>query len=200
MEYPSILKPKTLKEVVEKIPKIGVPTRFSGEYLRTLGYKSSNDRPVISILKFIGFIDSSETPTEKYKSYRGKDGKVVLARAIKSGYLELFNLYPDAHRKDVESLNHFFATKTSAGERSLQAMVQTFRTLCSLAEFESVDGEQEQAEEAEKFPRIMGKSDRTNSGTTVLPININIELQIPATNDADVYEKFFTALKKHLLS
>jgi hypothetical protein len=33
-----------------------------------------------------------------------------------------------------------------------------------------------------------------------MTVNINIQLQIPATDKADVYDSFFAAMKKHLLS
>jgi hypothetical protein len=31
-------------------------------------------------------------------------------------------------------------------------------------------------------------------------VNVNIRLELPATQDADVYDKIFESLKKHILS
>jgi hypothetical protein len=33
-----------------------------------------------------------------------------------------------------------------------------------------------------------------------MTVNINIQLQIPATDKAETYDSFFAAMKKHLLS
>ena len=70
-----------------KIPKTGTPKKFTQKHLISLGYKSQNDRKIISILKFIGFLASDGTPTEKYKEYKGTKKAVILASAIKSSYL-----------------------------------------------------------------------------------------------------------------
>ncbi len=202
MTYPTVLKTGALKDVFTKIVKTGVPTKFTVEHLKSLGYTSSNDQPIIAALKFIGFLDASGIPTDKYKSYRGKDGSIVLAQGIKTGYSDLFQLYPDADQKDEESLTHFFATKTNVGERALKAMVATFKALCSIADFQSdsngvakVDVDDVGVKNIEKKPAIVVPP--RNGG---VPININIELQVPATNDPEVYKNFFEAMKKYLLT
>ena len=38
------------------------------------------------------------------------------------------------------------------------------------------------------------------TGTRGVTININIQLQLPATEDATIYDSLFSALKKHLFS
>jgi hypothetical protein len=196
MEYPYTLKTGTLKEVFGKILSIGVPETFTIEHLKSLGYKSSNDYPIVKILKFIGFIDAGGKPTEKYRKYRSKD-KRVLADGIRNGYGDLFNLYPDANQKDDESLTNFFASKTDGGASTLGAMVGTFKALCSLAVFdnqtETMMQESVSNDKAKEIPIIT----KTSKNPVV---NINIELQIPPTNDPEIYKNFFEALKKYLLN
>ena len=79
----------------------------------------------------------------------------------------------------------------------------TFKTLCGLAAF---DGEA--PVELPVDQETPGARATTTPPATVIvtppsmppapAININIQLQLPATGDADVYEKLFAALKKHL--
>jgi len=88
-------------------------------------------------------------------------------------------------------------------ESTLGLIVSTFKTLCELADFEATKpAEAVSAEEVEKTPGTPPKrrssAETASSGVPV--VNINIQLQLPATDDATVYDKLFAALKKHLLS
>jgi hypothetical protein len=200
MSYPTVLKTGALKDIFSKIKSSGTPTAFTAKHLKSLGFTSSNDVPILSALKFIGFIDSSSKPTEKYTNYKGKDGGKILAKGIKNGYSELFALYPDAEKKDEESLMHFFATKTEVSESSRKVMIGTFKALCSLANFEPLGTDDEQ-ENTLPENQTSTKDTGFKSKTKLEPsVNINIELQMPATNDPEVYKNFFEAMKKYLLN
>jgi len=49
---------KSLPQMFEAIQKAQVPPRFTHDFLRTLGFKSTNDRAFINVLKGLGFLDS----------------------------------------------------------------------------------------------------------------------------------------------
>jgi len=108
-EYPYILNTGRLKSFLESIPKIGVPDKINTETLPRLGYKSSNDRPIIKILRFIDFIDTNGVPNQNYLNFRNASKhKIVMANAIRKAYSDLFKMYPDAYKKDDETLKNFF--------------------------------------------------------------------------------------------
>lgn len=195
MNYPTVLKTGALKDIFGKIKSTGTPSAFTTKHLRSLGFTSSNDVAILSALKFIGFIDSSGKPTEKYINYKGKEGSQILAGGIKIGYSELFDLYPDAEKKDDESLMYFFATKTEVSESSRKIMVGTFRALCSMGDFKPTTNEPT----TDKKIIEVSKDTIVTKGKLNPAVNINIELQIPATNDPEVYKNFFEAMKKYLL-
>jgi len=198
MTYPAIVKTGAMKEVFLKVKTTGTPEKFTAQHLKSLGYTSSNDVAILKALKIVGFINTDSKPTEKYKSYKGKDGPKILAEGIKTGYSELYQLYPDAEQKDEESLAHFFATKTDAGESTRKTMIATFKALCSMADFKSEKSYSESVDTppaAEKLKEVITSKNNLNPA-----VNINIELQIPATNDPEVYKNFFEAMKKHLLN
>jgi len=75
----------------------------------------------------------------------------------------------------------------------------TFKTLCELAGFQSLqETETQDVSDTEGTPTTkVTERIATSSGLTV---NINIQLQLPATENEEIYDKLFQALKKHLLS
>ena len=48
-----------------------------------------------------------------------------MANAIRKAYSDLFKMYPDAHKKDDETLKNFFRPTTKAGEQVVERMVDT---------------------------------------------------------------------------
>lgn len=197
IEYPYILNTGRLKSFIESIPKMGVPEKITTETLPKLGYKSKNDRPIVKILKFVEFIDENGIPTENYKDFRDTSkAKIIMANAVRKAYSELFALYPDAYGKDYETLKNFFRPTTKAGERVVEAMVNTFKTLCEFADFKAIISETRE--------EIKPKETETGKETFALPssvtINVNIQLTLPVTDNASVYEKIFKALREYILS
>jgi hypothetical protein len=202
-EFPYINNPASLRKFLEKIRTVGVPDKVSIVYLNSLGFKSTNDRPIIPILKFLEFVDSSGVPKPLWQQYRPKEtAGAVLAAAIRKAYGELFSTYPDAARKDNEALRNFFSTHTKVGEATLNLIVRTFKTLCEVGDFAAEPPELDSidlkalAADKEKGLTLTGKF-KTQTGPA---ININIQLQLQATEDPKVYDNFFAAMKKHLFT
>jgi hypothetical protein len=193
--------PGKLKELLQKIRTMGVPPKATNPWLQSIGFKSSNDSSMLPVLKQIGLIGHGGEPTQAWQEYRGKNHQSVLARCIKTGYADLFQTYPDAPTRSNTDLEHFFASKSKAGQVAINMTVNTFKTLCQLAEFGDI-GEVEVEEEADEREQVNvrkgGKQDskRRSTGST---ININIQLTLPETTDESVYEKLFAAMSKHLL-
>lgn len=197
------------KRFLDHVQKAGVPDRVTVKYLEKVGFKSKNDRYIIGILKFLGFVDSSGVPTKTWQAYRNKGtANATLGVAMRRGYADLFRTYPDAHRKDNEALRNFFSAQTSVADSTLGLIVTTFKTIAAMADFEGVAPVvDEDAQEATAAKLGAKPTDKTVGD--ILPahisparpaININIQLQLPATEDGGIYDKLFAALKKHLFS
>ena len=163
-KYPYILKTGSLKKFFEKIPSVGEPSKITQQYIVSLGFKSTNDRTIIKILKSLGFLDDSGAPTTLYKKYRdkSKSGK-VLGAAIRKLYAPVFQQYPDAQNKDHATLQNYFSTHTGLSETTVKFIVSTFKALCAI-------GDVEKGEEGEEF--VTG-SDKLN--------------QSPVSDDASTY-------------
>ena len=138
--YPYHVNTANVKRFLEHIPSAGVPDKVTARHLESVGFKSTNDRAIIGILKFIGFLSSSGNPTELWRAYRNKSqSQKVLAAALRKAYSTLFTTYPDANRKDNEALRNFFSSHTSVSESTMNLMVRTFKTMSDMADFSSAD-------------------------------------------------------------
>ncbi|TKJ32208.1 hypothetical protein CEE39_06115 [bacterium (candidate division B38) B3_B38] len=198
-EFPYTLAPKNLLRFLSHIQKAGVPTeKVTNEYLTKSGFNSPNDKAIPKILEFIGFLDSSRMPTQLWKNYKDKSrAKIVLADNIMKAYSDLFTTHPDAYKKDRESLYNYFSAKTGLGDRAVNAMVKTFNALCDRGDFEAFAKAAVKETPMEKPETAI----KERPGIArVETLNINIQLQLPATADESIYEKIFAALKKHLMT
>lgn len=204
-EFPYVPTTGKLKQFLTTIQSAGVPPKVDLSLLSTLGFKSSNDRRFIGVLKAIDFVDSSGVPTEKWKQFRNKsEAPRVLASAIVSSpaYSGLFQMYPDAHRKDQEALRNYFSGRTSHSAETVGDIVNTFRALCDLADFDTARSEAQtpvaglvnEREGRSPVAQVIGPAVRGPE------VNIRIELTIPATDDPKVYEALFSSMKKHLFA
>ncbi len=202
--YPYHVNTANVKTFLDHIQSAGVPTKVTFQYITSVGFKSKNDRAILTVLKFIGFVDNSGVPTAVWRAYRNKSqSKKVLAGALKKAYQTLFDTYPDANRKDNEALRNFFSSHTSVSENTIVLMVRTFKTMSDMGDFESPvetlpEVEVEVGEPEEEIGAVVKRKLTTH--TNGMTVNINIQLQIPATDKADIYDSFFAAMRKHLLS
>lgn len=191
-----------LINVIKAISSHGVPDKFTTKELPVWGFKSSNDRPIVSVLKYIGFVDSSGGPQQLWKDARTKP-TLAVAHGVKTGYAELFKTFPDAHRKDAEALTNFFKAKTTVGDAAVKQMVSTFQALAQYGDFETsdpaivVENGSHQTNHENALPN-MSVGNRSIGSPNGMTINLNVELVVPTDLTGDVYDKFFGAMKKHL--
>lgn len=189
-----------LKKFLDHIQSAGVPDKVTQKYLEQCGYKSTNDRTMIGVLKGIGFLDTNGAPTEKWKKYRDKKkAPAVMAAAVREAYSELFATYPEAYKRDEEALRNFFSANTNLGAKAIGLTVNTFRALCDAANFDSTEPSENEPH-ARHAPASTVPLSRVSSSKSGLTVNINVELTIPATEKEEVYDNFFGAMKKHLFS
>jgi hypothetical protein len=200
-KYPYILNTGSLKKFLDMIPKIGTPQKVTQPSLPTLGFKSKADRPIVQILRFIGFLSEANEPTQTYRDFKvANKAGAIMGSALQKAYADLFEIYPDAYDKDDQTLKDFFIPTTDAGEQVVLQTVATFKALCSFADFKAVPPKEEEAKEGEEKGVKMGEGKPVPPTPMGVALNLNVQLTLPTTEDASVYEKIFKALKDYILS
>jgi hypothetical protein len=206
IEYPYVVTIDKFKEFMSGLHQKGVPTRADRVWLKSLGYGSSNHAAFLSVLKFVGLLDAGGRPTADYAPVIRGGNRARFAGLLRASYAPLFSVYPDAHRKDKEALRTFFRANTSSGEQVVTATTNVFQTLCGLADFEAEPepvsaGAAHAIEEASRGAREQPSVTTVQraTGTPGLTININLQIELPATTEADVYDKLFAAMARHLM-
>jgi hypothetical protein len=193
-----------LKDFLGKVRSLGIPTNVTSKWLESIGYKSSNDRSILGVIRQIKFIDDANNTTEKWSKYRGGNSKQVLANGIREGYADLFAIYPDAHIRSNEELENFFTTKSTAGKQVISAIVGTFKSLCELADFSSVTNSVQnngndsivKVPPAVNTPNEQETSKEQPNFTPKLHIDIQIHISPDATPQQ--IEQIFESMAKHI--
>ena len=206
MTFPYTQNPGNLIAVIEKISDHGVPEKFTQKELGVWGYASSNDRRIIVVLKYIRFIDDKGAPTDLWKKARTQ-AKAAVGEGVRAGYADLFKTFPNAHKRDNEALTNYFKGNTNVGDAAVKRMVSTFKSLAEFGKFDHAGGDAPSSDVmppaadltggAAIPPQVVPPISTNSSGPAV---NINIELQLPADPTGEVYDKFFSSMKKYLYS
>ena len=195
--YPYVQSPGRLVRFLRELRTIGKPARFTTDVLRSLGYTSSNDRGFIRVLRFLGWIGAAGEPTLRWDAMRA-GFEAALADAIRTGYVDVFSQYPDAHRRDDEALRSFFSARTSVGAAAVAKMAATFRALCGGATFSDEEMRLPISETEPGMPAGLPFPSRSVSESGC-QVTINIDLTLPADATGEVYERIFEAISRHLL-
>lgn len=84
---------KKAGEILSAIQRGQAPKRFTFGFLESLGFKSTNDRLIIPVLKSLGFLAASGEPTPRYFAYLDQTrAPRVLAEGIREAYADLFQI------------------------------------------------------------------------------------------------------------
>jgi len=205
-------KPGAIPEYFQTIRKAEPPERFSHSFLQNLGFKSTNDRSLISILKELGFLDENGAPTERYYEYLDEtQSEKVLAQGIKEAYSDLFQVNKEAYELSNDAVKNKLKTLYS-GDKSNQVIgriASTFTSLCEIADFEELERskkpkakkepEQKEKEKKQKEkPEPPSRSDDSQTGMSLDSMQYHINIILPESKDPEVYDAIFKSLKTHL--
>jgi hypothetical protein len=201
---------KNVGNILQAIQKAGVPPKFTYDFLKKLGYPSSNDRPIIPLLKTMKFLDSTGKPLERYRRYKDiPNAPAVLAEGIRDAYSDIFVVDQQAQALDDEALKGVFARVSGKGDRVVEQMALTFKTLSSFANWdappavdEEPDGEGETPSAEATPPASLGTPDGPPPMTPArrsshLNLHHDIHIHLPITDQIAVYDAIFRALRQN---
>ena len=132
---------KNVSDIFSTLLNAQAPDKFTQRFLYDLGFTGVNDRPFVSVLKNLGFIDESGGPTQRYYDYLDEENsKKILAQGIREAYGDLFAVNQKAYEMTSDQVKGKLKSLLQ-GKKSdsvLKKMAATFTTLCSLADFEGI--------------------------------------------------------------
>lgn len=199
-----------IQKIFEKIENARRPERFTLDFLGTkLGYKSGSARPIIALLKRMGFLGPDGIPTSLYDAFRNTEtqGNAV-AQGMKKAFSELFdrNEYINAASRE-EILGHVVeitgGTKTDSRTK---AIVATFSALNQMADFETQESEKRDPTLGhEMIPATTDQREgpeapsASEKDAVEMRVGYTINLNLPETNDPEVFNAIFKSLRENLL-
>lgn len=192
---------KNIETLFSKIQSAKVPEKFTHEFLTTtLGLKSTADRALIPLLRTLGFIDQSSTPTNTYRLLKSADTmKGAIAASIKKAYAPLFEANENAYTLQGEKLKGLVAQVAGTDDGMTDRIVWTLNSLLKVADFsqpssgnsskEEADASDAEEAAAEQKTEVRAKGLRPE-------FHYNIQIHLPANASEEVYLNIFNALRK----
>jgi hypothetical protein len=193
--------PGKISPLLQKIREVGIPAKVGVQWLKTIGFTSSNDNTLVPVLKQVGFVDASGVPKSAWSQFRGAKHKEVLGDAIRSGYAELFAVYPDADQRSPSDLEHVFSTSSTAGKQVIGKTVSTFKALCESATFSSDGiglGTKLSAESIHEPVQVHPEGRHQPGAPTAPSVHIDIQVHIAPESSPEQIEQIFKSMAKHL--
>ncbi|HQP88995.1 MAG TPA: DUF5343 domain-containing protein, partial [Thermoanaerobaculia bacterium] len=180
-----------------KIASATVPDKFTRSFLQqTIGLKGSNDRAYIPLLRTLGFLDASGTPTTAYRQLKNSGtAKAAIAAGIRSAYAPLFASDESAHALSSEKLKGLIAQVAGTDEGMTARIASTFGALAKLADFSASaapttkDETSKESDQEQEEAKHQGKELRTE-------FHYNIQIHLPANGTEEVYLNIFNALRR----
>jgi len=201
-EYVYTTVPGKIGNLLAKIREVGVPSKATNAWLKTIGFTSSNDGSLIPILKYVGFIDASNVPTETWAQYRGAKHRQILGHAIREGYAELYAIYPNAHDQSVSDLENVFSTSSKGGKQVISKLVSTFRGLAEQADFTNLPESSSSVEAPATHAPIAQAAPQppsSNSPESANPsLHIDLQIHISPESSPEQIDQIFASMSKHL--
>lgn len=210
-----LISTKNLPAVFDAIKTARAPEKFTLRFLEDLGFKSTNDRLMLPLLKALRFIDDNGTPTQRYFDFLDDNQSArILADGIRDAYEDLFRLNKRAHtltRADITGKLKSL-TEGKKSEKVIDNMARTFLELSKLANFTDekvVPTKIKPDPEVQEYPESVSEPREVREAETPiyqLPkvrlidgVTYRIEVVLPAVRDKAVYDAIFRSIKEHLL-
>ena len=198
---------KNLPAVMAKIKEGTAPKNFTISHLKGLGFKSSNDRAILGVLKDLGFLMDDGTPTQRYHDYRDQSrSKTIMASALREAYEEIFHINERPTNKDRSAIMGKFKSEHNVSDSVAEKQAATFLALLKLADFHAEspvaiteEGTQDKHEVSDINDVHAKEATRQKRSPQGVSLRYNVEIHLPATKDIGVYNAIFKSLKEHIL-
>lgn len=199
------------------------PSKLDAATIRKLGIASKNESYLISILRFVGFIDKDGKQTgAAKKTFSLHDDEAFhksLATLIKIAYAELFNLHGNkAWSLDRDSLITFFRGHDQTGGVVGMRQAVTFEALSALCGYKELPevrvsgGKSKIGKSGESVKKkVVGRNSKPQptlqtaignpeNNTGNIGLTVRVEINLPSDGSQETYDNIFKSIKENLLN
>jgi len=196
-DLPYLASYKNVETLFQRIASAKKPDTLSTRFLaETLGLKSTTDRPLIALLRTLGFIDAAGKPTPDYDALKNPTrAPDAIGNAIRKAYAPLFAANEDAHSLSPEQLRGLISQVAGTDEGMTKRIAWTFGALLKVARFDSSreiappKGPNPKEDEVPMAPHHSVPSMRPE-------FHYNIQIHVPANGTEETYINIFGAIRK----
>jgi len=219
-DIPYLISVGNLHKILDAVQRAASPDVFNVEFLKDLGFTSSQDRPTPKLFKYLGLLDDSGRPVNAYREFMDHNkSKHVLATRMRVAFDDLFKADKNANQKTAEQLKGWFKTKTGVSDAVAKKIATTFKSLATYADFTAapadlarendvVDTQVETVNEKAKSAAAsltaeaasaVARASTNASPRSQIGLVYRLEIHLPDTQNVDTYRSIFRALREELM-
>ena len=199
-DYPYMLSNNKISQIITKIQQAARPQKFTLEFLRSIGFTSTNDRAFIPLAKKLGFLMEDGVPTSLYDQLKDTTcSSTILATQIKKLYSELFAINTEIQKSSEADVKGAISRVTGKDADGVSRIYNTFKTLCGIADFSTITTTEQETSIEESIEPENNSAQVLNGSMLNPQFHYNIQIHLPATNDISVYNAIFKSLKDNLM-
>ncbi len=197
-ELPYLASYKNLEKLFRNIASAKRPDSFTTRFLAdTLGLKSAGDRPLIALLKTLGFLDASGKPTAEYDALKNPArAALAIGAGVRRAYAPLFASNEKAYALSPEELRGLIAQVAGTDEGMTKRIAFTLGALLKLAKFGEAPKLEEETGEDSGTKDETGDDQQQQRGRLRPEFHYNIQIHLPANGTEDTYINIFEAVRK----
>jgi hypothetical protein len=197
LKFPYTTRPEDIPVMLHKLQNAKTPSgKVETGFIKSLGFSANSRNYLLEILKKLGFIDIHDKPSDTWKAYATEPERrgLVLASALKSAYKEIFKAVLCPYLEGDESLEEIFQHEAGkSNPKQTRLLIDTFRNLCELADFQDMLCIEEPVSKSTKQKEEPVANVKVNPA---LQLNIQIHID-PKTPDEKI-ETIFKNMRKYL--
>lgn len=204
-QYPFVVSNNRIGPFLDALGTAARPQKLTQEFLRSLGFASTNDRALIPLFRKLGFLNGDGAPTEAFDTLRVKETRgAILAEKLRELYADLFAINTSMQDASDSDLRGAISRITGKDAATVARYASTFRALANLADFKARSAPRaEPLKVAEPItspapPPSTAHNAAPPGGHRPTEFHYNIQIHLPATNDVAIYNAIFRSLKENL--
>src|SRR6476659_8533018 len=191
VSLPYLASYKNVGKLFENIATAKVPPKFTHNFLQTpLGLKSATDRPLIPLLRHLGFVDPSGTPTPTYSLLKNNDKRrAAIAEGVRHAYAPLFSADENAYALSTDKLRSLISQVAGTDADMSSRIANTFVALTKLADF-NAEGSEERREDKDRKDSQETEEELSPKGRVRglrTEFHYNIQIQLPSNGSEETY-------------